>query len=465
VGARFAWYAALTAIVAGHVTAVYLAHVKAMREFTSRRAVLRSQVPLTALMVVYTFTGLSIIAEPITEPRAPAQPANLAADSVNLPMQALLPEPGTGLLRPVGDGKTAKSKITYRVLGSAFHDGTQTGAADILYAYAFAYRWGARGNTADARRDPAVETATALLRRQLVGVQVVTTDTASKSFRVGEVLFERRVIVVDVYSSVAPGNPEQDAIVQPPWSTLPWHLVVLMEEAVSRGLAAFSQAEAERRGVSWLDLVRSPELNAKLAALVAEFERSAYRPDALRSLVTGDEARKRWAALGAFYRERGHFLVTNGPYRLKQHTADGVLLDAFRDLTYPLGVGSYDAYAVPRRGFVTDVTWSGARATIAGDIEVIAKAMRSYRLVRTPIGKVQADVLKRAAPECRYVVVDEASRVVLEGNAPLGDARAFQIDFTGRLPPGRYTMFVTIAPNGNMMNAEIRRVPVLIASP
>ena len=43
----------------------------------------------------------------------------------------------------------------------------------------------------------------------------------------------------------------------PPWSTLPWHLLVLMEEAVERGWAAFSQAEAQRRGVDWLDLVRS----------------------------------------------------------------------------------------------------------------------------------------------------------------------------------------------------------------
>jgi hypothetical protein len=209
--------------------------------------------------------------------------------------------------------------------------------------------------------------------------------------------------------------------------------------------------------------VRSPELSAKLAALTAEFERSAHRPEALRALVTADEARKRWAALGAFYKERRHFLVTNGPYRLKRHTAEGVMLDAFRDLTYPLGVGSYDAYAVPRRGFVTDVTWNGARATIAGDIEVIAKAMRSYKLVRTPIGKVQADVLKRAAPECRYVVVDENARVVLEGNAPLGDARVFQVDLGNQLPPGRYTMLAAIAPNGNMMNAEIRRIPVVIA--
>src|SRR5713226_3395963 len=45
IGARFAWYAAVAAIVTGHVTAVYLAHAKAMRIIPGRWAALRSQVP------------------------------------------------------------------------------------------------------------------------------------------------------------------------------------------------------------------------------------------------------------------------------------------------------------------------------------------------------------------------------------------------------------------------------------
>jgi hypothetical protein len=52
VGARFAWYAAVTSIVMGHIIAVYLADVRAHQIFGSRPAALRSQVPLTALMVV-----------------------------------------------------------------------------------------------------------------------------------------------------------------------------------------------------------------------------------------------------------------------------------------------------------------------------------------------------------------------------------------------------------------------------
>ena len=91
-GARFAWYAAVTSIVVGHIAAVYLADVRAHSGARgTRAAALRSQVPLTALMVVYTFVSLSILSEPIVERRAPAQPIGGGAEMLSIPEDALLP--------------------------------------------------------------------------------------------------------------------------------------------------------------------------------------------------------------------------------------------------------------------------------------------------------------------------------------------------------------------------------------
>jgi hypothetical protein len=457
VGARFAWYAALAAIVLGHVAAVYLGHVRAIQTFGAPAAALRSQVPLTALMVVYTFTGLSIIAGPIVEQTTPAQPTASASRTVDVPPDAVLPEQ-SGALRPIGPDKLAGAKLTYRMLGSAFHDGTRVTAADLLYGYMFAYRWGTDGE----RYDPVVAAATEDLRQHLVALRFVGTDAGTRSFRVGDVDFVRELLTVEVYLSLAPDDPEQDAVVAPPWSTLPWHLLVVMEEAVSRGWAAFSQGEAKRRGTEWLDLVRSENLKSRLAALVATFERDGYRPDALRSLVSVDEARKRWSALAAFHKSHGHFLVTNGPYRLKQWSETAATLEAFRDLTYPLGVGSYDAYAIPRRGFVTKADASGTKVTLSGEIEIVQKFQRSYRLVRTPLQSIGTDALRRADPQCRYLILDESGRVIFAGQQSPADDASFRIDLAGRLPPGRYTMQALIAPNGNAMNAEIRRIPIVI---
>ncbi|MEM7254656.1 MAG: hypothetical protein AAF493_24855, partial [Pseudomonadota bacterium] len=59
------WYAAAAAIVIGHVVAVYVAHVIAMRLTTNRRDAVVSQVPMMVLMVAYTMVSLWILAQPI----------------------------------------------------------------------------------------------------------------------------------------------------------------------------------------------------------------------------------------------------------------------------------------------------------------------------------------------------------------------------------------------------------------
>ena len=67
VGARFVWYTSLFAIVIGHVAAVSLAHIIALRSFDDPRLAIRSQIPMLVLMVAYTMLSLWIIAQPIVE--------------------------------------------------------------------------------------------------------------------------------------------------------------------------------------------------------------------------------------------------------------------------------------------------------------------------------------------------------------------------------------------------------------
>jgi hypothetical protein len=237
-----------------------------------------------------------------------------------------------------------------------------------------------------------------------------------------------------------------------------------MEEAVTRGWTAFSQEEAKRRGVEWLDLARSADLNARLAELVAEFAKSGYRPKELQELASTDDARKRWSALGDFYKEHGHFLVTNGPYKLKSWSANGVNLEVFRDLSYPLGVGSYDNYAVPRRGYITRVAQKDSQITLSGDIELLEKHMRSYDLVRTPLRMVPANTRARSAPECRYMVTDGEGHVVLAGQVPIADDGDFHVDVRGKVSAGDFMLFAQVIVNGNAANAEIKRVPIVFSS-
>ena len=67
VGAALVWYSQVAVIVAGHVVAVYLAHAIALREAPSPKLALRGQLPMVALMVLYTVTSLWILSQPVVE--------------------------------------------------------------------------------------------------------------------------------------------------------------------------------------------------------------------------------------------------------------------------------------------------------------------------------------------------------------------------------------------------------------
>jgi hypothetical protein len=63
VGARFAWLTAVTAIVVGHILAVYLAH-RAALHLARQRSALRSQYPMVVLMLAIRWAA-SALAQPI----------------------------------------------------------------------------------------------------------------------------------------------------------------------------------------------------------------------------------------------------------------------------------------------------------------------------------------------------------------------------------------------------------------
>jgi hypothetical protein len=55
------WYVQVTALVVGHVAGLAIAHDRAVTIIENRRAALRSQYPMLALMVLYTVGGLWVL--------------------------------------------------------------------------------------------------------------------------------------------------------------------------------------------------------------------------------------------------------------------------------------------------------------------------------------------------------------------------------------------------------------------
>ena len=118
----------------------------------------------------------------------------------------MVPERGTGRLAPVGANAAATDKVTYRVLASAFHDGTEMEPADFLYPYALAFRWGE--GRAGKVFDPEIAAATGLMRERLRGARVVRVEESK--IMLADLTFTYHSPIVEVYLD-NPSSDEQES--------------------------------------------------------------------------------------------------------------------------------------------------------------------------------------------------------------------------------------------------------------
>jgi hypothetical protein len=374
--------------------------------------------------------------------------------SMLIPTSALMPEPGVGTLAPVGPGKGAMVKLSYRVAASAFQDGTEMETADLLYPYALAFRWGQA--QASATFDPEIAAATKRLRERLAGVRVVRVD--QRSLQLADLTFTYRYPLVEVYLNAAARDAGDNALLAAPWSSVPWHVLALMEAAVERNVAAFSAAEAARRGLPWLDLVRDKAQLARLGALVGEFAKSGYRPAAVQALVSPEAATLRWQALAKFLEDNAHLLVTNGPYRLAKWSPQATVLAVMRDFSYPIGIGTFDRFAYPPHAVVTGIERQGDRVLVATDVEIAVKAQRDRRLVREPLKRETLRETLTIRPLARYLMVNDKQEVVQAGKAAWQDDGRFAAPLLSS--PGRYRLLAGIFLDGNTIDPSIATIGV-----
>lgn len=376
--------------------------------------------------------------------------------SVRIPNDALMPQAITGNLSPVGSGQGAMAKVLYRVSASTFSDDSVMEAADLLYPYVLAFRWGASAQNA-AAHDPEIAAATQLIRERLRGVKIIRVEETTRP--VADLTFTYRSPIIEVYLDNLTFDEQENALIAPPWSSVPWHVLALMEAAVERGIAAFSHGEAERRGLPWLDLVRDPARLKTFRALIKEFAQTGYRPAALESLVGPEAAKGRWQRLDKFVEAKGHLLVTNGPYRLKAWSPDAFVFEVVREFTYPVGLGTFNGFPYPARALITGIERRGDLVLVSADAEFAVKQQRDHRLVRVPL---QSDTLRGTLqpirPESHYVVIGEDGRVTAAGSLVRQPDNRFAVSLPATLQSGVYTLFAAIFLDGNAINPAIRSI-------
>ena len=155
--------------------------------------------------------------------------------------------------------------------------------------------------------------------------------------------------------------------------------------------------------------------------------------------MTADEAQARWRALRAFAEKNGHFLVTNGPYRLEQWNPDAVVLEAVREVTYPLGFGTFDRFVNPPRAVIETATHNAARSPSAPRGNDFKDGARLQAHEGAAVTDDHAGDLGLLVVS-RYLLIGPDGKVRALDKMHWEDDGRFTIKLPERLPPGEYTV-------------------------
>lgn len=276
----------------------------------------------------------------------------LAVDS-----DALKWNPRNQIWEKIGEN-TSKSKVTYHMIYSNWHNGQPMDKADIIYPLYFLYEWSSKTNSTDVTFDPEYAARAIIAMQYLRGTKFLD-DSNTISF-------------VDYWHF----DSKEIADFATLWATSPWEVNAAIERLVKNGNFAYTRSEATVKNIEWLSLIIPSHAQAiKLELEKMKSER--FVPAALRDSVTVEDAIKRYDASIKWIAEHNHAIIGNGPYEIKNYNPTGkvITLTAFRDSTYPFAKGYWSNFETPKLAKFEKVqqprvVTSGLPLTITGNITI-----------------------------------------------------------------------------------------------
>ena len=338
-----------------------------------------------------------------------------------VPEDAILFDPATQDWYKVGADVNATSKVTFNFAFGKWHHGEEMTMADILAAVAHTYLVAYEGS--DIYDPWAVTPGQELFIATCKGIKVIN-DTA-----------------VEVYIDYWHIDESYIAAAADIWTHASWEILALMDAAVKDHALAFSDSAAELWGVGWLDLARGPSLEI-LEGYFEDLNATSYYPPYMDdpdlpevAKLDASKAAARWTALGAWFEDKGHFFVSNGPCYLESidPVAKTITLKAFREYVYT--ADHWDHLVTPKVPEIGVETPPQVVPGLPATVNVTSTfAGEAYELV-----------------DITFLLVNPEGETVLS-KKPTWDATAAKFivslteEETGMLTPGVYTIYVIAIP-------------------
>jgi peptide/nickel transport system substrate-binding protein len=292
------------------------------------------------------------------------------------------------------DGVTTRAKVTVEFVPDFFerqwHDGTRVSPADVLISQIFPFE---RADPASDLYDPSFQLVFDVFRQHFRGMRIVAWAPLTVELYSDEVLLDAEFMVANRVPSV-----------------VPWHTLAIGMLADRQGELAFSSGQADQEKVDWMSYVAGPSLPI-LKRHLDEATADGFVPyaDLVAPQLRDGEVAERYRRLGAWYAERKHFWVDNGPLYLHSvHPVErNVVLRRFEQ--YPDRSDKWLRFAVPR---IPVLDLDGPMIVRKGETP-------TFDLCVSDRGKPYPDAdIDRA----RYLLFDGRGRLRAQGDAVPNDA-------------------------------------------
>ncbi|MBI2126417.1 MAG: ABC transporter substrate-binding protein [Thaumarchaeota archaeon] len=314
---------------------------------------------------------------------------------LDVPADALNWDRTSQSFKAVGPGVKATSKITSEMSFFNWHHGTPMNRADVLYGIYFFQQWGL-SKSGEPTFDPEYTSQS---------------EPGAKLFKGIRFTGDNRVeVYVDYWHFDTNYIADSGGV----GASMPWEIDAASEKVVVDKKAAFSRTGATAGKVPWLSLIIKSDADLVKAAL-QDMKNKGTIPPALQGVVTREEATRRYDAAIKWIEEKGHAIISNGPFYLVGYNPDARTITIRRntDPTYPIALGVWKDFEVARvaqikSAQVPSPLEAGKPASVKINIDIgnqpSAEAQVAYRIVDGQGNTVLKGEAKAAQPTGTYEI-------------------------------------------------------------
>ncbi|MXX24877.1 MAG: ABC transporter substrate-binding protein [Caldilineaceae bacterium SB0668_bin_21] len=218
----------------------------------------------------------------------------------------------------------------------------------------------------------------------------------------------------------------------------PWHTLAVGLLAEAAGDLAFSSDKADANEVEWMSYIAGPSIEI-LEGHLESAAADGLIPYAstLGDYISGAEADARWANLSAWYADKGHFWVGNGPFYLEEAFPTEKTVQLIRVENFPDASSKWEGFDTP---MIAEVSVDGPARVASGD-EATFEVMIDFGGDAYAISDID---------EVKYLVFDALGELALTGTAEAVEDGLWQITLsaedTAGLESGANKLEVAVAP-------------------